>query len=75
MLMVSISDAAHPRDWPIFSEGVSVPRLVSLTLISLLTLCFSALIFLAASNTTAGAGRDISKAGQAIANAAMNNSY
>jgi len=52
-----------------------VPRLVSLSLISLITLCFSALIFLAASNTTAGAGRDISKAGHAIANAAMNNSY
>lgn len=46
-------------------------RVVSLTLLSLLTLCFSALIFMAAGNTVDGASRGASTPGQAIARNAL----
>ena len=50
-------------------------RVIPLTSICLLVLCFSALTLVSACNTTAGAGRDISKVGHAITNSATEHSY
>jgi predicted small secreted protein len=72
---VSIVGGTFAAGWVGSKEGFTTPKEVTMRRIQLLVAMVLSAMLLAACHTTAGAGRDISAAGNAITHSATEHSY